>query len=122
MKEENEELNENTIGCSPAGCAHCSGCGPADEDFDTPTLTLVDDDGNEVEFEILDVIVLEDEKQYLVVTEAGKDTEEPEAVILEIKEDENGEEIYDTVTDEKIADKVFNTYISQFDDEEENED
>ena len=121
MKEEKEELTGNT-GCSPAGCAHCAGCGPVDEDFDIPTLTLVDDDGNEVEFEILDVIVLEDEKQYLVVTEAGKDTEEPEAVILEIKEDENGEEIYDTVTDEKIADKVFNTYISQFDDEEENED
>lgn len=120
MKEENEEL-ENISGCSPAGCAHCAGCGPADEDFDTPTLTLVDDDGNEVEFEILDVIVLEDEKQYLVVTEAGKEDEEPEAVILEIKEDENGEEIYDTVTDEEIADKVFNMYISQFDDETEEE-
>ncbi|MEG2501103.1 MAG: DUF1292 domain-containing protein, partial [Oscillospiraceae bacterium] len=89
-----------------SGCAGCSGCG--EEEFD-PTITLVDEDGKETPFEILDVIVLENEKQYLVVAEAGN--EEPEAVILEVKE-ENGEEVYDTVTDEKIADEVFNEYIS----------
>jgi uncharacterized protein YrzB (UPF0473 family) len=113
---ENEELELN--GCA-SGCAGCSGCGDHGEDYE-PTITLVDDDGNEIKFEILDVIVLENEKQYLVVTEAGKEDEESEAVILEIKE-ENGEEVYDTVTDEAIADEVFNRYISQFDDEEDEE-
>lgn len=115
---ENEELEVNE-GCA-SGCGGCTGCGDHSEDYE-PTITLVDDDGNEAKFEILDVIVLENEKQYLVVTETGKDEEEAEAVILEIKE-ENGEEVYDTVTDEAIADEVFNKYISQFDDEDEEED
>ena len=112
MKEDEEVMN---TGCA-SDCAHChGGCG--EEEFD-PTITLIDDEGKETVFEILDVIVLEDEKQYLVVTEAGIETDEPEAIILEIKE-VDGEEIYDTVTDEKIADEVFNAYISQFEDEEE---
>lgn len=112
MKENEEELEMNA-GCS-SGCDGCSGCHDHGEEDYEPTITLVDEDGKESKFEILDVIVLENEKQYLVVTEAGKDDSEAEAVILEIKE-ENGEEIYDTVTDEAIADEVFNTYISQFD-------
>lgn len=118
MKENDEEF-ETGAGCA-SGCAGCSGChdheDSGEEDYE-PTITLVDEDGKESKFEILDVIVLENEKQYLVVTEAGKDDSEAEAVILEIKE-ENGEEIYDTVTDEAIADEVFNTYISQFEDDD----
>ncbi len=108
MKED-EEIEYT--GCA-SDCSHCHGCSDDTEEFD-PTITLVSDDGKETEFEILDVVVLADGKQYLVVTEAGVESDEPEAVILEIKE-ENGEEIYDTVTDEKIADEVFNAYISQF--------
>lgn len=102
-------------GCDCSGCAGSCGSEELEEDFDS-TITLIDEEGKEKVFEILDVIVLENEKQYLVVAEAGE--EEPEAVILEIKE-ENGEEVYDTVTDEKIADEVFNTYTAQFDDEDE---
>lgn len=116
MKED-EEL-EHT-GCM-SNCAHCHGCEESEEDLDA-TITLVDDDGKEVVFEILDVVVLADEKQYLVVTEAGVETDEPEAVILEIKE-ENGEEVYDTVTDETIADEVFKAYISQFEDNDAEDD
>lgn len=116
MKENEEEL-ETGAGCA-SGCAGCSGChdDSGEENYE-PTITLIDEDGKESKFEILDVIVLENEKQYLVVTEAGKDESEAEAVILEIKE-ENGEEIYDTVTDEAIADEVFNTYVAQFDEED----
>lgn len=108
-------MDEEIKGCA-SGCAGCSGCGSDEyeEDFE-PVITLVDEDGNETKFEMLDVIVLEDEKQYLVVAEAGK--EEPEAVILEVKE-QDGEEIYDTVTDEEIAEKVFNAYLDTFEDEE----
>lgn len=118
MKENEEELE---VGGCASGCAGCSGCGDHGEEDYEPTITLVDDEGKEAKFEILDVIVLENEKQYLVVAEAGKEDEESEAVILEIKE-ENGEEVYDTVTDEAVADEVFNKYISQFDDEEDEED
>jgi uncharacterized protein YrzB (UPF0473 family) len=115
MKENEEELETRT-GCS-SGCESCGGCHDNGEEDYEPTITLIDEDGKESKFEILDVIVLENEKQYLVVTEAGKDESEAEAVILEIKE-ENGEEIYDTVTDEAIADEVFNAYVAQFDEDD----
>ena len=109
MKEDEDLLHS---GCA-SDCSHCAGCS-TDEDFE-PTITLVDEDGKETEFEILDVVVLPNEKQYLVVTEANSEDEEPEAVILEIKY-EGEEEVYDTVTDEAVADEVFNAYISQFED------
>lgn len=107
MKEENE--------CG-GSCSSCAGCSHDEHtEFDS-ILTLVDENGKDVQFVIEDVIVLEDEKEYLVVVEAG--VEEPEALILEVKE-EDGEEVYDTVTDEEVAKKVYDKYISGFETEEE---
>ena len=107
-----EELN----GCAD-GCASCAGCGSHDhgempEGFDS-VITLTDEEGNDVKFEILDVVVLEDGKEYLVVAEATEEeVENVEVVILEIAE-EDGEEVYDTVTDDAIAEKVFNEFQKQ---------
>lgn len=109
-----EELN----GCAD-GCASCSGCGhdhgEMPEDMNS-IITLTDDEGNDVKFEILDVVVLEDGKEYLVVAEASEeDSDDVEVTILEIKQ-EDGEEVYDTVTDDKIAEKVFNEFQKQQED------
>ncbi len=113
-----EEIN----GCE-SGCAGCSGCGHdheafLDDDLD-PIITLTDDNGNDVKFEIIDVVVLEDEREFLIVSEADKKEEDKdiEVTILEIKE-ENGEEVYDTVTDEELANKVFKEFTSNQDDSE----
>lgn len=109
--EEKEEL-----GCT-GSCAGCSGCS---SDENSSVITLTDENGKDVKFEVLDVVVL-DEKQYLVVAEILENEISEEAVILEIKE-VDGEEVYDTVVDEKIADEVFNKYMEaiDYDDEEEN--
>lgn len=102
---------EENHGCGAGGCSSCAGCGSHDhEEMDT-ILTLVDENGKDIQFMIEDVIVLEDEKQYLVVVEAG--AEDPEALILEVKE-EDGEEVYDTVTDEEVAKKVYDKYLESF--------
>ncbi len=114
MKE--EELENSCAG----GCASCGGCGHDhmhDEDFlpdgISPIITLTSDDGKDVKFEIIDVVVLEDETEFLVVTEAtDEEKDDVEVVILQIKE-ENGEEVYDTVTDEDLASKVFDTFMKQ---------
>ena len=111
MKEEN--------GCSTS-CSSCAGCSGHDhshghEEFES-ILTLVDENGNDVRFVIEDVIVLENGKEYLVVIEA--DSKEPEAVILEVKE-EDGEEVYDTLTDETIAKQVYDKYVQGFEDTQE---
>ena len=53
--EEKEELN-----CTHS-CATCGGCGHdhdhMEEEIETGILTFVDDDGNDVRFEILDVVI-----------------------------------------------------------------
>mgnify|MGYP004574670085 FL=1 len=116
MKEENQE---EILGCG-GSCSACAGCGhdhemELPEDFE-PVITLTDDKGNDVRFEILDVVVLEDGKEYLILTEADKEevNEDVEVTILEIKQ-EDGEEVYDTVTDDAVAEKVFNKFVEQQD-------
>lgn len=109
--------DEELEGCG-SGCSGCSGCGHDHENMEmpddvSPVITLTDEKGNDVEFEILDVVVLEDEKEYLIVAEAGtEDSDDVEVTILEIKQ-EDGEEVYDTVTDEAVAEKVFQEFQKQ---------
>lgn len=114
---------EKNEACSPHGCAGCSGCGhDHTESFLpeglSPIITLTDDEGKDTKFEVLDVVVLDDEKEFLVVAEATEEEKDDvEVVILEIKT-EDDEEVYDTVTDEKLAERVFNEFVSQQNDEE----
>jgi uncharacterized protein YrzB (UPF0473 family) len=118
MKE--EEVN---FGCG-GSCHECSGCAGAHEETeDTGILTFTDEEGNDVKFEILDVVAM-DEKEYLVVLPVEgmdlDDEEEGNVLILEIKQ-EDGEEVYDTVADDEEAEKVFKKFQEQndiLDDEE----
>lgn len=108
--------NEEVNGCA-SGCAGCSGCGhdhmELPEDM-SPIITLTDEDGKDVKFEILDVVALEDERSFLIVTEVTEEDEEGdvEVVILEIKQD-GEEEVYDTVTDEELAKQIFEKFTKQ---------
>lgn len=110
---------EKEMGCA-SGCASCSGCGHQHDSAESflpeglsPIITLTDDEGKDTKFEVLDVVVLEDEKEFLVVSEVSEDEkEEMEVVILEIKQ-EGDEEVFDTVTDEALAERVFNEFVSQ---------
>lgn len=122
MKEEEVNLG---CGCS---CHECSGCGDTHEEAEgTGVLTFTDEEGNDVKFEILDVVAM-DEKEYLVVLPIEgmdlEDEEEGNVLILEIKQ-EDGEEVYDTVADDAEAEKVFKKFQEQndiLDDEEIEED
>ena len=114
MKEENEEFE-----CAHS-CDACAGCGHDHEEFDDEEngiLTFVDDDGNDVRFEILDVVTM-DEKEYLVVLPI--DEEDAGVLILEIKQ-EDGEEVYDTVTDDEEAEKVFKKFQEEYEEDDEDE-
>ncbi len=118
--------DEDEIDGCGTDCSSCAGCG-SDHDHSheevgegmSPIITLTDEDGNDIKFEILDVVVLEDGKEFLVVAEAeGEDSDDVEVTILEIKQ-EDGEEVYDTVTDEALAQKVFDEFTAQQEDSEE---
>lgn len=108
-----EELN----GCA-GGCASCAGCGHDHSDMElpenfSPVITLTDEEGQDIQFEIIDIVVMDDGKEYLIVSEATEEEKEDvEVVILEIKEEE-GEEVYDTVTDEEVGKAVFDKFVEQ---------
>ena len=100
-------------------CCSCTGCGHDHEhdveEMETGILTFVDDEGNDVRFEILDVVTL-DEKEYLVVLPV--DETEGGVLILEIKQ-EDGEEVYDTVMDDEEAERVFAKFQEEYGNDEE---
>lgn len=116
---------EELTGCA-AGCDSCAGCGHDhfwDElpDDMSPIVTLTDEEGNDVKFEIIDVVTLEDEREFLIVAEADRNEDDDvEVTILEIKE-VDGEEVYDTVTDENLGKKVFDEFTKNQDDLEDME-
>lgn len=90
-----------------------------EEDLDN-IVQLYDEDGNEVNFEFLDLIEL-DEEEYVVllpVSEEG-DEEEGEVVILKLEDSEEDEEkeSYVSVEDEEILNKVFEIFKEKFKDD-----
>ena len=96
-----------------------------EENFDGEELdniiTLNDENGNEVKFEFLDLIDLDNE-QYVVllpVLEEGEEEEDGEVVILRVEdsEDDDEEESYVSVDDEETLMQVFNIFKEKFKDE-----
>lgn len=89
------------------------------EDLDN-IVVLNDEDGNEVKFEFLDLIEL-DEEEYVVLlpmAEEGEE-EEGEVVILKVEDtdEESEEESYVSVEDEDVLNRVFEIFKEKFKDE-----
>ena len=83
-------------------------------------ITLNDENGNEVKFEFLDLVELDDE-QYVVllpVLEEGEE-EDGEVVILKVEDsdDNDEEESYVSVDNEETLMQVFNIFKDKFKDE-----
>ena len=84
-------------------------------------LILNDEDGNEVKFEFLDLVELDDEEYVVLlpVSEEGEE-EEGEVVILKVEDndDENSdEESYVSIEDEDTLNKVFEIFKEKFKDD-----
>lgn len=84
-------------------------------------VILNDEEGNEVKFEFLDLVELDDEEYVVLlpVTEEGEE-EEGEVVILKVEDtdDENAEEeSYVSIEDEDILNKVFEIFKEKFKDD-----
>ena len=83
-------------------------------------IILNDENGNEVKFEFLDLVEL-DEEEYVVllpVSEEGEE-DEGEVVILKLEDtdEESEEESYVGVEDEEILNKVFAIFKEKYKDE-----
>ena len=84
-------------------------------------VILNDEDGNEVKFEFLDLVELDDEEYVVLlpVTEEGEE-DEGEVVILKVEDnddEESEEESYVSVEDEDTLNKVFEIFKEKFKDD-----
>lgn len=85
------------------------------EELDNVVI-LNDENGNEVKFEFLDLVELDNE-EYVVLLPV---TEEGEVVILKVEDtdDENSdEESYVSIEDEEVLNKVFEIFKEKFKDD-----
>lgn len=86
-----------------------------DEELDN-VIILNDEDGNEVQFEFLDLIELDGE-EYVVLLPTDED-EDGEVVILKVEDtDSEDEESYVSVDDQEVLNKVFEIFKEKFKDE-----
>ena len=89
------------------------------EDLDN-IIVLNDENGNEVQFEFLDLIELDNEEYVVLlpVTEEGEE-EEGEVVILKVEDtdDDSDEESYVSIEDEDTLNKVFEIFKEKFKDD-----
>lgn len=77
-------------------------------------ITLEDEEGNEVEFEFLDVIEYEGE-EFIVLIENDEDADE--VVILKINVIDDETEEYVSIDDEELLDKIFDIFKKKYDGE-----
>ena len=90
---------------------------PEGEELDN-IIILNDEDGNEVEFEFLDLIEFEGEEFVVLLPVTEEDDEEGEVVILKVEDTESeDEESYVSVDDEETLSKVFEIFKEKFKEE-----
>ena len=90
------------------------------EDERDDIVVLVDENGEEVEFEHIDTIEMND-SEYVVLApyleEETEETDEEEIIILKVDHNENGEDSFVTVEDEEELDAVFEEFQSRMEEE-----
>ncbi len=83
----------------------------------TDLIVLSDDEGNEVEVEIVTRLEIE-AVEYFIVSPVESDEEEPIFTALKVVYDEEGEEFFETVDDDAEIAMIEEAYSVIFDDEE----
>ncbi len=90
------------------------------EDERDDIVVLVDENGEEVEFEHIDTIEMND-NEYVVlapyVEEETEETDEEEIIILKVDHNENGEDSFVSVEDEDELDAVFEEFQARMEEE-----
>ena len=88
------------------------------EEYGNDFVTLIDEDGNEVEFEHIDTVEYNGVTYLAFIPAEISIEEDAEVVIMQIVE-ENGEELLEAVEDDEIADAVFDIVMERAEAEEE---
>ena len=90
------------------------------EELEDNIIRLNDEDGNEVQFEFLDLVELDNEEYVVLLPYSAEGEEdEGEVVILKLEDtdEDSDEESYIGVDDEDILNKVFAIFKEKYKDE-----
>ncbi len=88
---------------------------PENEDYGNDYITLVDGNGKETEFEIVDSLVTENNEYFALIpveTAENVDSDDGELVILKVVE-ENGEEFLDEIEDDDEFAEISEIFIDR---------
>ena len=94
-----------------------------ENEFGPDLITIIDDDGQEFELEILDEMDYNGE-HYIAFLPANMDEDDPDygIIILRSVLDENGDELFESIDDEDELQDVYEHFmVLLFDDEDEEE-
>ena len=89
------------------------------EDFGNDFITIIDDDGNEFNLELLDTIDYNGET-FSAFLPADMDEDDPDygLILLSVTEDENGDELFESIDDDAKLEEVHYMFMIIFEDEE----
>jgi len=99
--------NKNEFGCNRE-CDECPNFDSCEEFNDENLIILNDDEGNQTVFELLDTI--EYKEEYYIVLYPLEEDDCTEVVILKVRMDENDEEVYDSIEDDDLIEKLFEMF------------
>lgn len=91
-----------------------------DNNYESEFYTLTDEDGNEIEFEVIDTAVIDGVEYFAMIPAEDKEPENGmiEYVVLKKEKDEDGEDVFVTIDDDEEFDKVADFFDDRFDSEE----
>lgn len=87
---------------------------------ETNNILLVDNDGNEIEFEYIDSVEYSG-NEYVVLVQLDDDSDDTEAVILRVEKGEEDKESYVGIDDENELNAVFELFLKRQEQYEEEE-
>ena len=92
------------------------------EDFGSDFVTIIDDEGNEFELEVIESMDYNGHS-YMAFLPADMSEDDPDYgfVLLRVVEDENGDEVFESIDDEDELQDVYERFIVLLYDDEEDE-
>ena len=93
------------------------------DEFGSDLVTIVDDEGNEFELEVIESMDYNG-KSYMAFLPADMSEDDPDYgfILLRVVEDENGDEVFESIDDENELQDVYERFmVLLYDDEEDEE-
>lgn len=90
------------------------------EEYGNDFVTIIDDEGNEFELELLDTIDYNGESfAAFLPTDMEEDDPDYGLIILSVVNDENGDELFESIDDDDKLQQVYEMFMTVFEAEDE---